>query len=295
MNKKILLIATVCAMVHGAALIANADTWPPPHIADLPPDYLQAVSNATYDASYVIDTNAVQVETVMKLIKVMAHGGYESEASAFIEAPSFVFSTFPENGFRLFSTADFRIYGLYNPRTGLARKCLTLNASAKLESEMWRGIQEAEFGWRLTDVTQKDLWAALGSENSEVCSAVGYLLAARYLKDIPEYASLLYRDGSTAGQQYTARVERMKRWIDARVQKGTLFEEYCAQYTKWTIPALLNLHDFCGDPVLQKKIGMFLDLALAEMAEDTLNGQRGSPKHRNKKDTSSTGAYIRFR
>ena len=48
----------------------------------------------------------------------------------------------------------------------------------------------------------RDPWDTKGGENGQVTNSVGNLLAAQFLKDLPDYASRKFKDGSTAREQY---------------------------------------------------------------------------------------------
>lgn len=180
-------------------------------------------------------------------------------------------------GFRLFSTTLIRFYCLYNGHTGLVKGLLSPEAEKKFEEYLWVNAAPCV---TLAD-TKRDPWDSRGSENGQVTNSVGNLLAAQYLKDLPEYANRTYKDGSTARQQYDARVVAMSQWLDERVKYGQ-FQEYGASYQDYTLSALINLRDFADDPVLRTKAEMFIDLAFAGMAEETLCTQRGGAKSRSK-------------
>jgi hypothetical protein len=274
---------------------ADDTAWPPAYMRDLPKEYLARLGKGldegigappARNASDLLGFNWASFA-----IRALPRGKFLNEINEVMASEACGFGIFPKSGFRLFSTVHFRAYGLFNHRAGILHKVFTPIVTAKYEDWLWRCTSDSA---RLADVTDRSPWEALGSENTHICQAVGHLLAAQYLKDIPEYASRKYEDGSTAAAQYQTRVEHMKRWIVARIQHGALFEEYAASYQKWTLPALFNLYDFCDDPALRRMTGMFLDIAFMEMAEDTAGVQRGTPKHRNKEDKQVNDIYTAF-
>ncbi len=189
-------------------------------------------------------------------------------------------------GFRLFSTSFLRFYCLYNSHTGVVKGLLSPAAEKKFEEYLWNNTGPCV---PIADA-KRDPWDTKGGENGQVTNSIGNLLAAQFLKDLPEYASRTYKDGSTASQQYEAWVSQLSRWMDERVKFGQ-FQEYGASYQDYTISALFNLRDFAADPALRTKTEMFLDLAFASMAEETLGTQRGGPKTRSKGDDRTSKPY----
>ncbi len=137
---------------------------------------------------------------------------------------------------------------------------------------------------------RRDPWDTKGGENGQVTNSVGNLLATQFLKDIPDYASQKFKDGSTAREQYDGWLAYLSRWLDERVKRGQ-FQEYGASYQDYTFSALVNLRDFAEDPVLRKKSEMFLDLAFASLAEETLCTQLGGPKSRSKGEDRTCKLY----
>ncbi len=180
-------------------------------------------------------------------------------------------------GFRLFSTTFLRFYALYNSHTGIRKGLLSPAAEKQFEEYLWINTAPCV---KLSDA-KRDVWDSKGGENGQVTNSVGNLLAAQWMKDLSEYSNRKYDDGSSPREQYEAWVAQMSQWLDERVKRGQ-FQEYGASYQEYTLSALLNLRDFAEDPVLKKKAEMFLDLAFAAMAEETVNTQRGAPKARSK-------------
>jgi hypothetical protein len=81
---------------------------------------------------------------------------------------------------------------------------------------------------------RRDVWDMDGSENHHMASKVSNFLVAQFLKDIPAYADLKYDDGSTARQQYDARLAYWHRWIDSRARRGLFMEDGGSSYQNYT-------------------------------------------------------------
>ena len=101
-------------------------------------------------------------------------------------------------GFRLFSTTFLRFYALYNHHTGVVKGILSPAAEKKFEEYLWNNTGTCV---KLADAN-RDPWDTKGGENGQVTNSVGNLLAAQFLKDLPDYASRKFKDGSTAREQY---------------------------------------------------------------------------------------------
>ena len=70
------------------------------------------------------------------------------------------------------------------------------------------------------------------------------------------------------------------KWFDERAKRGQFVEAGSPSYQGDSIAALFNLRDFAEDAVLRTKADMYLDLAYADIAEETLLTTRGGPKSR---------------
>ena len=283
----------VFLLVLGTALIATAADLekpaPPaallPHMKDLPADYQDRLHKSLEvmderleklqegKEQPVIWTNTAICSFVLgrnldRLNKYLESDAYNLKPSK---------KNVEKNGFRLFSTSFIRFYALYNSHTGVSKGRLAPGGEKKLEEYLWTNtatcvpIAEAK----------RDPWDSRGGENGMVTNSVGNLLAAQYLRALPEYANQKFKDGSTAAEQYDAWRAYVSAYLDEHVKRGQ-FQEYGASYQEYTLSALINLFDFAEDPMLRKKAEMFLDLAFASMAEETVNTQRGGPKARAK-------------
>ena len=267
--------------------ICPLKTAPParllPHMKDLPADYQDRLRRCLTDMDERLeDSKGKQpVFWANAAICSFALGRHVDGLNKYFASDVFDLKTTKQKletyGFRLFSTTFIRFYALYNRHTGVIQGLLSPAAEKKFEEYLWNNSVPCV---KLSDA-KRDPWDSKGGENGQVTNTVGTLLAAQFLKDLPEYANRKFKDGSTAGEQYDAWLAYMSRWLDARVKYGQ-FQEYGASYQEYTLNALLNLRDFAEDPVLRTKAEMFLDLAFASMAEETVCTQRGGPKNRSK-------------
>lgn len=291
------LVITCCLATLVAASVRGADApkpedhaaWPPPHMKDLPADYLDRLRHAMQDQSGDVSILKSAQGHVLKVrfgIVALALGQHVAEVNACFGADGFGWKPGKEFGFTLFSASYVRLYALFNERTGSMKGRLSPKAQENLESSFW---QCAKVYSKLAEA-KNDAWAQRGSENHWVTSMASNFLVAQLLKDIPAYAALKYDDGSTLKEQYDALLDYWSKWLDQRARKG-LFEEDGSSYDNYTLEALFNLRDFAEDPILRRKADLFLDLAFVNTAEECLGTVRGGPKHRTKDDGFSPAFY----
>lgn len=263
---------------------ARASPWPPEHMRNLPPDYLQRLR-----ASLVAGTNRLSklrysdkskgsdtIGWVRYGMPALILGLRVDEINKFFESDRFAWSTNPKFGFSLFSVSYMRLYGLMNRRTGPMQGPLSQKAQENFEKQMWAA---AKANSKLSEA-KRDVWDMEGSENHHISSKTCDLLAAQFLRNIPEYAGQKYDDGSTLAEQYEARRAYFLKWFDARARRGQFVEAGSPSYQPDSISALFNLRDFAEDPLLRRKADMYLDLAYAVIAQETLLNTRGGPKSR---------------
>jgi hypothetical protein len=265
--------------------------WPPPHMEDLPADYLQRLRHALQVQSDRFDdpktTGKNPVVKVRIGIAGLALGQHVDELNAYFEADGFGWKPSEQWGFSLFSASYLRLYALFNDRTGVMKGRLSPKAQENLERSFWECAKACS---KLAEA-KIDVWESDGSENHHVTSRVSDFLVARFLKDIPAYAERKYDDGSTLQEQYEVRLDYWSKWLDQRARRG-LFYEDGSSYENYTIEALFNLRDFAEDPVLRRKADMFLDLVFANFAEETLGSVRGGPKTRTKEEGFEARYYA---
>jgi hypothetical protein len=257
--------------------------WPPPHMKDLPPDYLQRL-HASLEAGtkrlgkLSLDNTKSRdsIGWTRYGMPALILGKRPLDINKFFESDTFTWTTNPKFGFSLFSMSYMRLYALTNERTGPMKGLLSPTALKNFEKQMWLA---AKANSKLAEA-KRDVWDMEGSENHHLSSKSCDLLAAQFLRKIPEYASQKYDDGSTPAQQYEARRGYFLKWIDARAKRGLFVEAGSPSYQGESINALFNLRDFAEDPLLRQKAEMLLDLAYAVIAEETLLTSRGGPKSR---------------
>jgi hypothetical protein len=257
--------------------------WPPPHMQNLPPDYLERLHASLVAGTSRMDRlhfntskSSDSIGWVRYGMNSLILGQRVDEINQFFESDKFIFTANPKFGFSLFSVSYMRLYGLMNHRSGPMKGPLSLAAQENFEKEMWR---VAKANSKLAEA-KRDVWDMEGSENHHLSSKTSDLLAAQFLRNIPTYASEKYDDGSTLAEQYEARRAYFLKWFDARAKRGQFVEAASPSYQADSIAALFNLRDFAEDPVLRRKAEMYLDLAYAVIAEETLLTTRGGPKSR---------------
>ena len=257
--------------------------WPPPYMQDLPADYLVRQQASLVAGKGRLDRlhfgtskSTDSIGWARYGMPALILGERVDEINRFFESDKFAWSANPKFGFSLFSVSFMRLYGLMNRRTGPMAGPLSPAALDNFEKEMWK---VAKTNSKLAEA-RRDVWDMEGSENHHLSSKSCDLLAAQFLRKIPEYAQQKYDDGSTLAEQYEVRHAYFLRWFDERAKRGQFVEAGSPSYQGDSVNALFNLRDFAEDPVLRRKAEMYLDLAYAVMAEETLFTTRGGPKSR---------------
>src|SRR5688572_16351492 len=281
-------------MLSGMLLLARASgmaqptsgemaAWPPDYLKKLPADYLERLHTSLLAGAAKMD--ALDLDTSKKEDSITwARYGIDSlvlgrnveKINRFFESGTFAWGENPKFGFSLFATEYQRLYALFNHRTGLIKGLLSPGAEKNLEKEMWR---IAKANSKLAEA-KRGIWDMEGSENHHLTSKTGDLLAAQFLRKIPEYAQLKLDDGSTLAEQYEIRRRHFLKWYDERAKRGQFVEAASPSYHGWSMLALFNVRDFAEDALLRKKADMYHDLVYANMAEETLLTTRGGPKSR---------------
>lgn len=263
---------------------AAAVDWPPEHLRGLPPDRLARMrdtlaataGNGLARLDYATAVPGDSIRWLRAGIGALVLGQRADEINRFFESEKFAWPENPKFGFALFSTDGMRLYGLLNRRTGPIPGRLSPAAQDNLERQMWA---VAKANSRI-DEARRSVRDMEGSENHHLSSKVCDLLAAQFLRKIPAFAGRTYDDGSTPDAQYEARRAYFMDWLDERARRGQFVEAGSPSYQPDTINALFNLRDFAEDPLLRRKTEMFLDLAYANIAEETLLTTRGGPRSR---------------
>jgi hypothetical protein len=257
--------------------------WPPEYMQSLPSDYLQrqraslVAGKRRLDRLHFNDSKTTDsIGWARYGMNSLVLGERVEDINRFFESDKFEWTANPKFGFSLFGVSFMRLYGLMNDRTGPMKGPLSRAAAENIEKEMWR---VAKANSKLAEA-RRDVWDMEGSENHHLSSKSCDLLAAQYLRNIPLYAAQKYDDGSTPAEQYEARRAYFLKWFDERAKRGQFVEAGSPSYQGDSINALFNIRDFAEDPILRRKAEMYLDLAYAVIAEETLLTTRGGPKSR---------------
>lgn len=280
MNRLPLLLTILSLAV--SALGAPAP-WPPEHMRHLPPDYLERLRECLVAGTGRLSRLQVSDSKSSESIGWVRYGQPAllldqrvDDINRFFESDKFEWTANPKFGFSLFTVSYMRLYALMNHRTGPLKGPLSPAAMENFERGMWK---VAKLNSKLAEA-QRGVWDMEGSENHHLASKTCDFLAAQFLRNIPTYANQKYDDGSTPAQQYEIRLAYWLKWFDERAKRGQFVEAGSPSYQGDSMSALFNVRDFAEDEVLRRKAGMYLDLAFAVMAEETLLTTRGGPKSR---------------
>ncbi|MBI3882597.1 MAG: hypothetical protein HY301_21360 [Verrucomicrobia bacterium] len=278
LNLLLVGILLLVAPAYGAPV-----AWPPDHMRTLPPDYLERLHDCMVAGTGRMSRLQSKASTSAESIGWVRYGQPSlllgqrvDEINRFFESDKFEWTANPKFGFSLFTVSYMRLYALMNHRTGPLKGPLSPAAMDNFEKGMWKvakansKLAEAKRGVRDME----------GSENHHLASKTCDLLAAQFLRKIPAYAGQKYDDGSTPAQQYEARRAYWLKWFDERAKRGQFVEAGSPSYQGDSLNALFNVRDFAEDEILRRKADMYLDLAYAVMAEETLLTTRGGPKSR---------------
>ena len=257
--------------------------WPPPHMQNLPPDYLQRLRASLVAGSgrmsklrFSDAKSADSIGWVRYGMPSLILGERVEEINRFFESDKFVVSSHPKFGFGLFGVSYLRMYGLTNHRSGPMKGLLSQKALENFQKQLWA---VAKANSKLAEA-KRDVWDMEGSENHHLASKTCDFLAAQFFRNLPAYAQERYDDGSLLAEQYETRRAYFLKWFDERAKRGQFVEAGSPSYQGDSVAALFNLHDFAEDPELRKKAEMYLDLTYAAIAEETLLTTRGGPKSR---------------
>lgn len=258
-------------------------TWPPRYLKDLSPDFLERqraslMAGTSRLGRLHFNTSAGKdsIGWIRYGMPALILGQRLDEINQFFESDKFVVSSNPKFGFSLFGVSYFRMYGLMNHRTGPMNGPLSRKAQENFERGFWA---VARANSKLAEA-KRGIWEMEGSENHHISSKSCDLLAAQFLRNIPEYANQKYDDGSSLAEQYQVRRDYFLNWFDERAKRGQFVEAASPSYQGDSVAALFNIRDFAEDEVLRKKADMYLDLVYANIAEETLLTTRGGPKSR---------------
>ncbi len=144
---------------------------------------------------------------------------------------------------------------------------------------------------KVKDASLDQLLVHHGTENHDLTLRPNYYLIASVLKDDPAFKGRKYDDGKTAAEHYEAYNEYFREWPRKRAMIGMWFEMGSDTYQKYSWPALFNLHELSPDPLVRKRFGMLLDIALVEEAQVSVRGRRGGGRNRAKYGKNSFESY----
>jgi hypothetical protein len=208
----------------------------------------------------------------------------------------------------------FEIYYALGSKSGRAHPPLEPATEKLLLEVLWERTKDKnDIGW-----ASSNTWWMTGSENHDLNAKVANLVSSRIFMNEPAYRDRLYPDAAhgpghgywfapsgngqegygpdnpapwkasgryNAGAHYKAWVRFFDRYVTERAQRGFFLERASAGYMKWSLGFLYTLHSFCGDDVLQKKLGDFLTLVWADWAQEQIGGVRGGAKTRHHHST----------
>lgn len=167
---------------------------------------------------------------------------------------------------------------------------------ARLKPETEAAMKEALFLWvsgesRLANAGWDDLFLLLGTENHDLNRRPNYYLVTALLKDDPAYRDRKLADGHTTAEHADAYTTFLREWPRRRAGAGLWVEVGSNTYQKYSWPALFNLHELAPDPVIRKRFGLLLDLALIEEEQISVRGRRGGGRSRAYPDANGFESY----
>ena len=234
---------------------------------NLPPDYLERLQ-----ASLSAGTRTAEQKTLedsdehgLHRLGALRHAGADPRASASTRSTSSSSRTSsswtanPKFGFSLFGVSYMRLYGLMNHRTGPMKGPLSRRPRRISRRRCGRSPRRTASSPKRSGASGTWKVPRTITLRARSCD----LLAAQFLRNIPEYANQKYDDGSTLAEQYEVRRAYFLKWFDERAKRGQFVEAASPSYQGDSIDALFNLRDFAEDAVLRKKADMYLDLAYA--------------------------------
>ncbi|MBN1532780.1 MAG: hypothetical protein JXA20_08970 [Spirochaetes bacterium] len=122
------------------------------------------------------------------------------------------------------------------------------------------------------------------TENHQIMFSCNEYLAGQLYRD-----EVFTNSGMTGLQKMTAARRRILQWLDLRYRTG--FSEWLSHvYYDEDLTALVNLVDFCGDPVIARSAEIILDLLFLDMALNSFRGTFGSTHGRSYRAEKQDGA-----
>ncbi len=113
-------------------------------------------------------------------------------------------------------------------------------------------------------------------ESSVILDLSTLMLWAKYVED----ATLGYKwpDKKSNQIQQTRFNQEIYQWLDQKSRYG--FNDCSSSELLDCIGALLNIHDWCDDPILETKSAAVIDLVLSDIVQESLAGQWGGVRGR---------------
>ncbi|TAE77122.1 MAG: hypothetical protein EAZ84_05535, partial [Verrucomicrobia bacterium] len=173
------------------------------------------------------------------------------------------------------SDMAFRILEDYGSQGRIAPGKLTQANEAAMMNLFW---QYAKRDARLSDVgtSTSNIWnLPNGTENLNAMNIATLWHASKLLRNHPDYADLVYDDGSTPEAYYQASTAYYKEWLRERARKGMLVEFSNNHYGPVTLKGIYNFVDFAPDQELRELANKWLDLFWTTWAQEQMHAVKG--------------------
>jgi hypothetical protein len=169
-----------------------------------------------------------------------------------------------------------RVYFLFNSRSEYFPGRMSPAAEEAVAELMW---QWASTACRKEMFRPECDWWQPGTENIGAILWSSLWGATQMLAEHPDYRDRHYADGTAVPEMAKVFNDYYKRFFRERASKGLLIE-FNSAYNTHTLNCWYNIADFAPDPVLRKRVRMFLDLYWADWAIEQIDGVRGGSRHR---------------
>lgn len=196
--------------------------------------------------------------------------------------PGSVPATSPENPGNLpwnfFSITDYvRTLCLFHTKSSHFPGRLKPETEAAMKEALWLWVRGES---RLADAGADDLFLLLGTENHDLNRRPPYYLITALLQEDSAYRERKLADGRSVSEHAAAYTRYYREWPVSRAGSGMWVEIGSNGYQKYSIPALFNLHELSPDPIIRRRFGLLLDLALIEEEQISVKGRRGGGRSR---------------
>jgi len=139
-----------------------------------------------------------------------------------------------------------------------------------LQTEMARWINSKSVQFS-TSITEKHL-----SESRKILDLSTLMLWARQVEDVtPGYKWPDKKSNQIQQKRFNGEINQ---WLDQKSRYG--FSDCSYSDLLNCVGALLNIHDWSNDPVMQTKAAAIIDLIIANMVQESLAGQWGGVRGR---------------